>query len=175
MVRQMFNGELFLKYQPELRLKIHNQINLKTGMGRNELAGLKVRNVHSDFLMVIQGKGGKDRMIPLLPDIARRLNSSIRGRQLDESVFGLAGTSIGNKISIFARKAGLKDIHTHSLRHKYATDLLESGANIRAVQQLLGHSDLATTQVYLAITDESLRDAVNGLDKKVNKAGELRR
>ncbi len=53
MVRQMFNGELFLKYRPELRLKIHNQINLKTGMRRNELAGLKVRDVHSDFLMVI--------------------------------------------------------------------------------------------------------------------------
>lgn len=271
MVRQMFNDELFLKYQPELRLRIHNEINLKndialldkfrrfladsrpspslakefisgyhqrslstqarytatikgfmrwygepiddvkikvpehlpqyveddqiekllsairgkkshknsierdllivelylkTGMRRNELAGLIVRDVHSDFLMVIRGKGDKDRMIPLLPDIAGRLNSFIRGRQPDESVFGLTGPTIGNKISLFARKAGLKDIHTHSLRHKYATDLLESGANIRAVQQLLGHSDLATTQVYLAITDESLRDAVNGLDKK---------
>ena len=183
MVRQMSNDELFLKYQPELRLKIHNQINLKndialldkfreflgdsrpspslakeflsgcyqrslstqaryaatikvpkhlpqyveddqiekllsairgkkshkhsierdllivelylkTGMRRNELAGLKVRDVHSDFLMVIKGKGEKDRVIPLLPDIAGRLNSFIRGRQPDESVFGLAGTSI---------------------------------------------------------------------------------
>ncbi|MFC1982930.1 tyrosine-type recombinase/integrase [Chloroflexota bacterium] len=274
MVRQMFNDELFLKYQTELRLKIHNPINLKndikllvkfreflgdsrpsqslakefisgyhhrslstqarylatikgfmrwygepidevkikvprrlpqyveddqiekllssikdkkshkrnierdllivelylkTGMRRSELAELKVRDVHSDFLMVIKGKGEKDRMIPLLPDIAGRLNSFISGRRPGESVFGLTGPSIGNKISIFARKAGLKDIHTHSLRHKYAIDLLESGANIRAVQQLLGHSDLATTQVYLAITDESLRDAVNGLDKKVKQ------
>ncbi|MFC1991458.1 tyrosine-type recombinase/integrase [Chloroflexota bacterium] len=271
MVRQMSNDELFLKYQPEMRLKIHNQINLKsdialldkfreflgdsrpspslakefisgyhqrslstqaryvatikgfmgwygepiddvkikvpkrlpqyveneqiekllssirdkkshkrsierdllivelyhkTGMRRNELAGLKVRDVHKDFIMVIKGKGEKDRMIPLLPDIAGRLNSFVSRRQPDESVFGLTGPSIGNKISIFARKSGLKDIHTHSLRHKYATDLLESGANIRAVQQLLGHSDLSTTQGYLAITDESLRDAVNGLDKK---------
>jgi hypothetical protein len=126
--------------------------------------------------MVIKGKGGKDRMIPLLPDIAGRLNNYTRDRQPDESVFGLTGPSIGNKISIFARKAGQKDIHTHSLRHKYATDLLESGANIRAVQQLLGHSDLATTQDYLAITDESLRDAVNGLVKKVKQGpGDVRK
>jgi hypothetical protein len=152
------------------------ELYLKTGMRRSELADLKVRDVHSDFLMVLKGKGEKDRMIPLLPDIAGRLDSYIRSRQPDESVFGLTGPSIGNKISLFARKAGLKDIHTHSLRHKYATDLLESGANIRAVQQLLGHSDLTTTQVYLAITDESLRDAVNGLDKKVKQGpGGVRR
>ena len=152
------------------------ELYLKTGMRRSELARLKVREVHSDFLTVIKGKGEKDRMIPLLPAIAGRINNFIRGRQPDESVFGLTGPSIGNKISIFARKAGLKDIHTHSLRHKYATDLLESGANIRAVQQLLGHSDLATTQVYLAITDESLRDAVNGLDRKVKQGpGDVRK
>ncbi|HEY87095.1 MAG TPA: tyrosine-type recombinase/integrase, partial [Dehalococcoidia bacterium] len=51
------------------------ELYLKTGMRRNELAELKVRDVHSDFLMVIKGKGGKDRMIPLLPDIAGRLNN----------------------------------------------------------------------------------------------------
>jgi len=145
------------------------ELYLKTGMRRSELAGLKVKDVHSDFIMVIKGKGERDRMIPLLPDIARRLNSFIKDRQPDESVFGLTGPTIGNKISLFARKAGLNDIHTHSFRHKYATDLLVSGANLRVVQQLLGHSDLATTQVYLAITDESLRDAVNGLDKKVKQ------
>jgi len=145
------------------------ELYLKSGMRRNELAGLKVRDVHKDFIMVLKGKGEKDRMIPLLPDIAGRLNNYIGDKQPEESVFGLTGPSIGNKISIFARKSGLKDIHTHSLRHKYATDLLESGANLRAVQQLLGHSDLATTQIYLAITDESLRDAVNGLDKKAKQ------
>jgi len=142
------------------------ELYLKSGMRRNELAELRVRDVHRDFLMVIKGKGGRDRMIPLQPDIAESLNAYIRGKQPDERVFGLRGTSIGNKISIFAGKAGQKDIHTHSLRHKYATDLLESGANIRAVQQLLGHSDLSTTQGYLAITDKGLREAVNELDKK---------
>ncbi len=143
------------------------ELYLKTGMRRNELAELKVGDVHSDFIMVLKGKGGRDRMIPLTPDIARRLNSFVKDRPPDESVFELTGRSIGNKFYVFARKAGQKSIHTHSLRHKYATDLLESGANIRIVQRLLGHADLDTTQVYLAITDDSLRDAVNKLEQKM--------
>jgi len=142
------------------------ELYLKSGMRRSELANLKIRDVHKDFIMVLKGKGEKDRMIPLLPDIAERLRSFTRNRKPDESVFGLTGPSIGNKISIFARKANLTDIHTHSLRHKYATDLIESGANIRAVQALLGHSDLSATQGYLAITDKGLHDAVNGLATK---------
>jgi hypothetical protein len=63
-------------------------------------------------------------------------------------------------------------IHTHSLRHKFATDILERGGNIRAVQQILGHESLATTESYLAVTDKSLRDAVNLLDKGRQKKGQ---
>ena len=62
------------------------ELYLKTGMRWNQLAGLKVRDVHRDFIMVIKGKGGKDRMIPLLPDIAGRLNNYTRDRQHDESI-----------------------------------------------------------------------------------------
>lgn len=105
-------------------------------------------------------------MIPLLAGISSKLSAYTLGRKPDESIFELTGASIGNKIYLFAKKAGL-NLHTHSLRHKYATDLLESGANIRAVQELLGHSDLATTQGYLSITDKNLREAVNRLEKQV--------
>jgi site-specific recombinase XerD len=133
-------------------------------MRRSELADLEVRDVHEDFLIVRKGKGGRDRMIPLLPGIAKRLHDAVRGRQPTQKVFGLTGPSISNKIRRFADKAGLKDLHTHSLRHKYATDLLESGADVRAVQELLGHKGLGTTQAYLAITDERLREAVGLLE-----------
>jgi hypothetical protein len=68
------------------------------------------------------------------------------------------------KIKKFARKAGLGDLHAHALRHKFATDLLEHGADIRSVQQLLGHENLSTTQVYLSVTDKRLREAVNLLE-----------
>jgi integrase len=141
------------------------ELYLKTGMRRNELAGLQVKDVHKDFIMVIKGKGEKDRMITLSPDMAGRLNSYIKHKGPEESAFGLKGTSIGNKVSIFAKKAGVKDIHTHSYRHKYATDLLKKGANIRAVQQLMGHSNLNTTQGYTAITDKDLYEAVSVLSK----------
>ena len=84
----------------------------------------------------------------------------IRDRSSDESVFGLATKTISMKILYWAHKAGVK-IHAHSLRHKFATDILDRGGNIRAVQQFLGHESLATTEGYLAVTDKSLRSAVD--------------
>lgn len=140
------------------------ELGLKTGMRESELADLAVGDVHDDFVVVKKGKGEKDRMIPMPSAIAERLKEFVTGRDRDESVFGLTGPSIGNKISIFARKAGVPHIHAHSLRHKYATDLLEGGADIRAVQELLGHADLSTTQRYVAITDTRLKDAVRVLE-----------
>ena len=89
------------------------ELYLKTGMRRGELANLEVKEIHEDFLMVRKGKGEKDRMIPLLPDLAIRLKNFIKDKKPDEKVFGLAGPSIGNKIRYFARKAGLSSIHTH--------------------------------------------------------------
>jgi integrase/recombinase XerD len=136
------------------------ELYMKTGMRRAELADLKVRNVHKDFLMVIKGKGEKDRMIPLLPDLAKRLHKFVGNKGPEETVFGLKAASIGNKVYTFAKKAGI-NVHTHSFRHKYARDLLQKGANIRTVQELLGHSNLNTTQVYLAVTEDDRRKAVN--------------
>ena len=82
----------------------------------------------------------------------------------DEKVFKLKPACIGNKIRFFALKAGLNNFHTHTMRHKFATDLLERGGDIRSVQELLGHTDLSTTQVYLAITDKRIRETVDLLD-----------
>ncbi len=60
--------------------------------------------------------------------------------------------------------------YAHTLRHKFATDLLERGANLKVVQQLLGYENLATTEVYLSITDQSLRDVIGLLDSKAKKS-----
>jgi len=116
--------------------------------------------------MVRNGKGGKDRAIPLAPAIAGRLQNFIKGKKADEKVFSLKPACISNKIRQFARKAGLDEFHTHTMRHKFATDLLERGANIKQVQELLGHENLATTEVYLSITNQGLREAVDLLDDK---------
>jgi len=81
-----------------------------------------------------------------------------------EKVFKLTAPSISMKIKNFARKAGLEYFHAHSMRHKFATDLLERGADLKVVQELLGHENLSTTQVYLAVTSERMREAVNLLE-----------
>lgn len=96
-------------------------------------------------------------------DIAARLQNFLRGKGPSQKIFGLTGPSISNKMKRFAQKAGLDSFHAHVTRHKYAVDLLESGVDLRTVQQLLGHSDLGTTAVYLAVTDKRLRDAMGKL------------
>jgi len=141
-------------------------IDWRTGLRRAELSNLEVKDIHSDFLVVRSGKGKKDRIIPLTPSIAEKLHNFTKEIKPNEKVFKLNPTSLGMKIKDLAKRAGLNDFHCHSLRHKFATDLLDHGADIRAVQQLLGHTNLNTTQVYLSITDKSLREAVNRLESK---------
>jgi integrase/recombinase XerD len=148
-----------------IRDRLLIEVAWRAGLRRAELANLKVQDIHEDSLFVRAGKGLKDRMIPLTTDIAHRLNKFIKGKGPGDSVFGLVGPSITMKIKLYARKAGLgEDFHAHSLRHKYGTDLLEAGANIRAVQMLMGHENLNTTEVYLSVTDAGLRQAVNKLE-----------
>jgi integrase len=141
----------------------------RTGLRRTELSKLEAKDIHADFLVVRSGKGQKDRFIPLAPAIAEKLSDFTKGMKPNEKVFKLNPVSLGMKIKDFAKRAGLDDFHCHSLRHKFATDLLDHGADIRVVQQLLGHANLNTTQVYLALTDKSLRDAVNRLEPELEE------
>ena len=145
------------------------ELALKSGLRRGELANLETRDVHPDFLIVRSGKGGKDRMIPLSTPIALRLRKFSEEKKPDQKIFGLKPPSITMKIKAFARRAGLENLHAHTLRHKFATDLLEHGADVRSVQHLLGHENLSTTQVYLSVTDKRLREAVDLLDDTKQK------
>ena len=98
------------------------------------------------------GKGDKDRLIPLTRDIAARLHEFTKDKRPDERVFGLRAPCISMKMKQFAKRAGLHELHTYALQHKFATDLLEAGVNLKVVQRLLGHENLATTEVYLSLT-----------------------
>ncbi|UCG55388.1 MAG: tyrosine-type recombinase/integrase [Dehalococcoidia bacterium] len=138
-------------------------LGLSTGMRRGELADLEPKDIQYDFL-IVHGKGGRERVIPLGVAIGQRLHNFIKGMKPNEKVFKLKATSIGNKIRLFAKKAEVDTFHTHTMRHKFATDLLERGANIKVVQELLGHAYLGTTETYLSIVNQGLRDAVNLLN-----------
>ena len=138
---------------------------MKTGMRRLELAELEARDVYEDFLIVRNSKYDKDCVISLALVLARKLNDFVRDMEPNEKVFKLSAPSITMKIKYFARKAGLDEsFHAHCLRHKFATDVLESGGDLRVLQELMGHENLSTTQMYLAVTDRRKREAINQLE-----------
>jgi hypothetical protein len=150
-----------------------------TGLRREELSrdNLKVDDLQLSgempYVRVRKGKGGKDRIVYLTSYIRERLKEFTTGKNPSESVFNLAPKSISMKINYWAHKAGVPSIHTHSLRHKFATDILDRGGNIRALQQLMGHQSLSTTECYLAITDKGLKNAIDLLDNtQSNNNGE---
>ena len=139
---------------------------IKTGLRRAELANLLVRHINfgSRSLTVVGGKGSRDRVIPITIKLELDLKKLCLEKEPKDRVFGLAPQSLGLKINDWAKKSEVP-IHTHSFRHYFATRLLEKGANIRVVQELLGHSSLNTTQVYLSVTANHLEEAIGLLDE----------
>jgi integrase/recombinase XerD len=143
-----------------------------TGMRVSELVNLKVDNVNFDvgFVRCI-GKGNKERIIPLgskaVGCIKKYLAAGRKkflGRKESEYLFI---SRLGKKISRqsfwklvrkYTRQARIKKtIKPHTLRHSFATHLLERGADLRSVQEMLGHSDISTTQIYTHVNKERLK------------------
>jgi integrase len=143
-----------------------------TGFRRSELARLTVGDIHIKQKVVIvrKSKGIKDRAIPLESSLCTQLSEYISDMKPSDSVFGLAGRSITDKISDWSKKAGLK-IHPHSFRHYFAEQLLERGVPLTVVSALLGHKDLQTTAVYLGLRPGSLREAVDKLGESRDEEG----
>ena len=143
-----------------------------SGLRVSELVGLRLQDIHWDegFIRTI-GKGDKERVIPVA-DYALRLvqhyvteirpGAAVRAN--DDSVFlsrlGRGFTRVGFWMIVkrCALEAGIRrEVSPHVLRHSFATHLLEGGADLRAIQEMLGHADLSTTQVYTHTTDAQLR------------------
>ncbi|MEK1888817.1 MAG: site-specific tyrosine recombinase XerD [Phyllobacterium sp.] len=159
-----------------LRLHALLEILYATGLRVSELVGLPVAVARQDsrFLMV-RGKGSKDRMVPLSAKARNAMHRYLAARDLQpnladnpwlfpalsESGF-LARQVFARELKGLAARAGLKAsaISPHVLRHAFASHLLQNGADLRAVQQLLGHSDIATTQIYTHVMEECLHRLV---------------
>ena len=139
---------------------------IMTGMRRGELADLRIKDLsfEANRVFVRKGKGDRDRVIPMHPKIKDDLRLLCGERQPEERVFQMLPRSLGMKFHKWAKKADVP-LHTHSFRHYFATKLVEKGANIRVVQELLGHSSLNTTQVYLSVTANHLEEAIGLLDE----------
>ncbi len=144
-----------------------------TGLRVSELVSLRVAQVNMNQGVVrVLGKGNRERLIPLGEEAVRWLKSFLDGPRgeilLDRSTDSLFPTRRGERmtrqafwhiIKRYARKAGVdRELSPHTLRHAFATHLLNHGADLRVVQMLLGHSDLSTTQIYTHVARERLKE-----------------
>jgi integrase len=141
-----------------------------TGLRRSELSNLKVGDLNlvgdNPILIVRNGKGHKDRSVPLNKAITKELAEFVQGKPREQSVFDLAAKSISMKIHEWAQKAGVPNIHTHSLRHFVGTELFKRGANPRSIQAALGHESLEVTMRYAAVLGKDVKQAMELLDEK---------
>jgi integrase/recombinase XerD len=149
-----------------------------TGMRRSELTHLKVGDVDSQRMVIHirQGKGRKDRDVPLSPKLLETLREHWRCVKPKTWLFPgcagkdgadapLTGKAVWHACRGAVKRAGIdKKIGPHTLRHSFATHLLESGADLRTIQLLLGHADIKDTTVYLHLSQRHLHAAVNPLD-----------
>ena len=148
------------------------EIMYATGLRVSELVGLKQNDIDLlAGLVVCHGKGNKERRVPLGKSAIHWLQqySSVKasyGKQTSPFVFLYRGKQFNrylawSMIKSRAEQVGIKGVSPHTLRHSFATHLLQHGADSRSVQALLGHSDISTTQIYTHITDGHLRSAYN--------------
>lgn len=146
------------------------------GLRRSELAGLTLSSIDLPGRTVrVMGKGAKERLVPLLPDVAARLEHYLRVRNgekicendqdclfLTNKGKGLSPQGVYGIVKEYLSLAGVQGKRSpHVLRHTFATHLMQHGASVRVVQQLLGHASLAATQIYTHNTIESLKETYN--------------
>lgn len=145
-----------------------------TGMRVSELINLTIERVDLNMKYIIAfGKGSKERIVPLgsvaaeflqqyLEKVRPKLTHAGRNTNIVFLAFGgheLTRQRFWQIIRAYGRKANInKALTPHILRHSFATHLLDNGADLRSVQELLGHSDISTTQIYTHLTNKRLRD-----------------
>ncbi len=143
-----------------------------SGLRVSECCSLMFNDIEMDQKIgwVRNGKGGKDRLFilsDLLVDGLRRFAAAKSGEHLFSNKSGrqLSARNIQKIVSNTARRAGIsKGVTPHTLRHSFATHLLESGESIRKIQELLGHSNLQTTQIYTKVSTDELRKVKSPMD-----------
>tara|TARA_Y200000002_G_scaffold159365_1_gene131747 strand:+ start:424 stop:1314 length:891 start_codon:yes stop_codon:yes gene_type:complete len=154
----------------EIRDKAMIEMLYATGMRISELVNLKLNNVDINRCVVkVMGKGSKERLIPFGENALEALNLYLNIRQSSNSkeVFlsnrkrRLSRITFWQRIKTYLKRENLKlSISPHTLRHAFATHLLNRGADLRSVQLLLGHSDLSTTQIYTHIAKQRLGEVL---------------
>lgn len=152
------------------------EVLYSSGLRVSELIGLRLSNLYVDQGFVrVMGKGSKERLVPIGRDALKHVGLYLEGvrchlevqRGSEDIIFlnrrgsGLSRVMVFNIIKDTAAKAGLdKVISPHTFRHSFATHLIEGGADLRAVQEMLGHESITTTEIYTHLDRDYLRQVI---------------
>ena len=158
----------------ELRDRALFELAYASGLRAEELVDLDVESIDHDGEQVrVEGKGGKTRFVPVGEPALRAIdrwlttgrhaldrNDGQRALFLSKSGRRLSTSDVRRRLRVWARRAAQQGgVHPHALRHSFATHLLDGGADLRAIQELLGHASISTTQVYTRVESARLKAA----------------
>lgn len=139
-----------------------------TGLRVGELSSLRIEDVDffENFIHVRSGKGDKDRLVAVAGDVIGTIKEYLQSEKRNDGYLFISQkgtrittTHIERLVRYYARKAGIKKrVTPHTIRHTFATTLLRNGADIRFIQQILGHSSIATTQIYTHVDEDALKE-----------------
>ncbi len=153
-----------------LRLRALLELLYGSGLRATELVSLDVRAIsHDRPFAILRGKGGKERMVPVSDRARQAVTAWRKVRPVGSNWLFPSGKGFLSRVRLFqllrelAGLAGIAPdrISPHVLRHAFATHLLEGGADLRALQTMLGHSDIATTEIYTHVDSKRLVELVN--------------
>ena len=170
--------EIMKQPDTSTRLGIRDRAMLETlyatGVRVSELVNLKQSNlIIEEGLVLVYGKGSKERFVPIGRSARQwieeyqkqsRVHLAVPGKSQDVLFLNVRGTQltrdmIRKLVEKYSAASGIgKKVHPHTFRHSFATHLLEGGADLRAVQEMLGHADISTTQIYTHIDREYLKE-----------------
>ena len=144
------------------------------GLRVGDVLNLRISDIDSDrgIIHIKGGKGKKDRIVPLSPSVLKLLRSYFKKYRPEEFLFNgenskqYSNSSIQKVFKQALKKGSItKKCTLHTLRHSYATHLLEAGTNLRVIQEILGHNDPKTTQIYTHVSSEHCAKVVSPIEK----------
>ncbi len=151
------------------------------GLRLNELTGLRLADCQGDGTLKVTGKGNKQRIVPLGRTAQKALKAWLKVRgdfasPYEPAVFvskrgnRISNRQVENRLNALAQSQGMNQtVHPHKLRHSFATHVLESSGDLRAVQELLGHANLSTTQVYTHLDFQHLAKVYDSAHPRARK------
>lgn len=172
----MTEGQTSVMHRHAVRLYALIEMLYATGLRISELISLPVQALQGDpRFLVIKGKGNKERLVPLSSKAREAVQSWLKLRNTGKTADSpwafparsgtgyVARQLVARELKALAARAGIDAacLSPHMLRHAFASHLLQNGADLRTVQQLLGHSDISTTQIYTHVLEERLHQLVN--------------